>query len=419
MKSFWNNIFKQYIRMTNPYVSFAFIVALTGPVLRLFGRKGVGVIFYDSQLSSDILGPLAASLWGPVENFRLPGHRGGRAADREQWLRRRADGFFFVGNQDLQGPPQRAGELLDMLSTFAAEGFDDGNPDWVGPSVFIVETNRFPETLYGAARLDLDPTRLIFIPAGIASGYGRFHDLHNFPSAGHLSEHLQSLLSPTSGMVASEYLGRLTREYLKDPSGLASRFSDCALHYEQNLRKIEIDPSDLRVVGMFPVFYAVAKSLTSWNIIRMSDEVILELIKEFETVCLVHHLKGKGQRDLIRFAYNYITDNLNEFVEIPSDDLDNSKLKAVPGCCTLDEEGHYVELHIYPKTFRKAMAMAGVDAQRVLQACDEAGYMHRSLGSIEKKSQIRPGDGGRVQMYRFHAQILNHQPVDWFGDFDP
>jgi hypothetical protein len=385
-------------------------------------RKGMGVIFFDPQSPCDILGPLAATVWGPYNDVRLPlmrksvGGGSGRTDGVEQWLRLHADGFLVLDQNHLRGSLRGAGQMLHEVAQYAAEGFSDGSPDLTGSFVFMGETNRPPEALLRAAGLELDPSRLIVLPSNTDAGWGPFHHLHAFLTPSRLSVHLQQLLSPLSGRAMSRYPTLLTDEFEKDPIGLVRWFQDYIDYFEQTLREIECDPHNERLIFNFPFIYAVAMSAVYWNLIPLTFDEVAEIIKYCEARCLGHYLDTEGKSDLIIIVVNYIIDNLDKFIELPQEDLDDDTFKNAPGFYTR-ENGNITKLMFHPPTFRKAMASAR--PQQVLEALYKGEYIICDFGSYQKKYQVWPGDNGRRNMYQLDPNILHHQPKQPYPAANP
>jgi hypothetical protein len=372
------------------------------------GRKGVGVVFFDSQSPCDILGPLAATVWGLYDHVRLPlipksvGRGSGPTDSVEDCLRQHADGFLVLDQNYLGGSLRRAGQMMHEVAQYAAEGFNDG-----GRFMFMAETKYPPETLSSAAGLEHDPTLIVGIPSATHLGWGPFHTLHAFPTPSRLSVHLQALLFRSTGMAMSKYLTHLCDEHEKDPIGLTRRFQDCIDYYEKQIREIDYDPPTERIISIFPFIYAVARSAVYWKLLPLTDDEAARTVKYCEASCLRHYLDSKGRRDLIMLLVNYVIDNLDQFIQLPQEDLDDHAFKNAPGFYTT-EDGHYKKLIFHPLTLRKALGSA---APQVLQACDEGGFIIRDFGSYQKKYPVWPGDEGRRNTYQFDAsRILNYQP---------
>jgi hypothetical protein len=406
----WPKSVQMYLQ-GNPLFAFSFFVAFSGPVLRLMNRKGVGVIFFDPQSPCDILGPLAATVWGIYDRVRLPlmrksvGRGSGRTASLEDSLRRHADGFLVLDQNYLRGSLRRAGQMLHEVAGYAAEGFNDGT-DSSGPFVFMGETKYPADILSSASGLEHDPTQIVCIPSATPLGWGPFHNLHAFSTPSHLSVRLQALLARATGMAMSEYLTHLCDEYAKDPTGLVRWFQGYIDYYEQHVREIDSDPVTERIISIFPFFYAVAMSAVYWKKLPFTIDEVAEIVKYCENRCFRYYLDSKGKRDLILVIVNYIVDNLDQFIELPQENLDDHTFKNAPGFNTL-ENGYYAKFIFYPPTLRKALKSA---APQVLQACDEGGLLIRDVGSYQKKYPVWPGDYGRRNTYQIDPRILGHQP---------
>jgi hypothetical protein len=208
-------------------------------------------------------------------------------------------------------------------------------------------------------------------------------------------------------MAMSKYLTHLCEEYEKDPIGLIRRFQDCIDYYEKHIREIDDDPPTERIISIFPFIYAVARSAVYWELLPLTDDEVTRTVKYCETSCLRHYLDSKGRRDLIMLLVNYVIHNLDKFIELPQEDLDDHTFKNALGFYT-SEDGFYKKLLFYPLTLRRVLGSA---APQVLQACDERGLMIRGPGSYQTKYPVWPGDYGRRNMYQFDAsRILNYQP---------
>jgi hypothetical protein len=408
----FKKIMRQYCQKSTLAI-LATLLPYTPPILKILGCKGVGIIFFGPESPGDILGPIAASVLGPYDSVRLPWQDGvkfrGRSSRRadiiERHLRLNADGFVVVDRNSLRGSQRNAGQLLHQLATDAAEGFSDGNSGERSPFVFMGETTYSPEALLSAASLELDPTRLIGIPASAPPGCWPFHDLHGFSSASRLGTHLAQILSSLSGAPMSQYWDRLTNLFQNDLPGLIKYLDDNVIDYEQNYRDFSVEAVDKRRIEIFPIIYAAGVLANYCGASIFTVEEIREAVKDCENACFYHYTDVKGTSDLVKLVAQFIDSHYRlEFVEIPA--AEPFDFRQELGFYTRDSDGFINELQVPTPRFRKLCAPNGW--KPTLGALDEAGLLIRDCGSFQSKCQLWPGDTGRHYMYRFKATILEH-----------
>jgi hypothetical protein len=151
-------------------------------------------------------------------------------------------------------------------------------------------------------------------------------------------------------------------------------------------------------------------SAVYWNLIPLTFDEVAEIIKYCEARCLGHYLDTEGKSDLIIIVVNYIIDNLDKFIELPQEDLDDDTFKNAPGFYTR-ENGNIAKLMFHPPTFRKAMASAR--PQQVLEALYKGEYIICDFGSYQKKYQVGPAimvEGTCISLIRTFCTISRSSP---------
>jgi hypothetical protein len=367
----------------------------------------MGVIFFGPESPGDILGPIAASVWGPYDSIRLPWQDGlkfrGRSSCRadviERHLRLHAEELVVVDENSLRGSQRKAGQLLHDLGTLAAEGFSDGNSGERSPFVFMGETACSPEALLSAARLELDPTRLIGIPASAPTGCWPFGDLHDFSSASRLGTYLGQILSPLSGVPISQYMTNFAKQLYNIPR-LVKDIESVIYRYEQNHREFAVEAVDERRVAVFSVIYAAGVFARIFRVLPFSEEEIREAVKYCENAYFYHYTDIKETNNPVKAVAQFLANHYPNFWKVPITEGKYSSIPEVLGFYTVRADGSLKEILVSPGTFREHFR------ENALRACDAAGYMIRDSGTFQSKCQLCPGKKGRHYMYRFKASIL-------------
>ena len=243
--------------------------ALAAPLLKITGGESGGINFVGSSSTGKTTAlRVAASVWGGPEYV----HRW-RATDNglEAVATVHNDGLLLL-DELAQIEPKHAGEVAYMLANGTGkhrakrDGLAQKASSWrllflsageVGIADHMQEAGR-------KAKAGQE-VRLADIPADAGKGYGLFEELHGFPSAGALADHLTEQAAKYYGVAILEHMRRLV---MIDPAKIKERVELLRADFVSENVPTGADGQARRVAGRLALIAAggeLARPLTGWT----------------------------------------------------------------------------------------------------------------------------------------------------------
>ena len=416
----WRDNIARYA-VGNDLLTLAICMALAAPLVDVLGEPSGGMhIRGPSQSGKTTTARCAKSVYGPADDKHMRTWRA-TANGLEAVAAETSDGLLVL-DEIAQANAREVDQVVHLLANNAGKaratrtGGARRQLNW--HLLFLSTGETTLETKLSEAGLRTRPgqdVRMIDLSADAGAGMGVFQNLHGFPSAAALAEHLRAAASSYCGTAGPAYLDHLARERGADPEELTATLRALCQQFLDEHIPPGSDGQVHSVAKRFALIAVGGELATAYSITGWPDDAALRAAG----ACFQRWLAARGgtgaaeEVQAVAAVRGFIIQHGNARFETlravagSSEEAPDDRTVSNRAGWKRQKDGEWE--YLIPTDIWKREVCAGLDPSRVAAVLAKRGFL---LGITERHTadSIRiTGYPRRMRLYRVPATILGEE----------